>query len=270
MLMDLENSAVRANIEQAGIEFLVYTMAPWIVRWQQALNRRLLTKDERRELYFEFMLDALMRGDIAQRYAAYSTARQWGFRSVNEIRQRENLNAIEGGDVYLQPANMVPAGTVPDTIVGEMQNNLAASLNATIEIAKQLAVQLSAGGSTMEESIAAAQQKITESLMVLREDRDLIRADIAALGKSQSSGWQRGSHHELQERTAVLRAANSQISRGESFLDWLDSWYQVNMEAEYPEIAEAHKRDLLAATDGDPAGFLDRIKAVLQSWRDEK
>jgi len=113
MIGDLQDSSVRANIEQQAIEFIVYTMRPWLIRWEQALNRKLLTREERQTLYFEFLLDSLLRGDIAARYSAYSVARQWGWLSVNEIRKFENLNQVGGGDTYLQPVNMAPAGTLP-------------------------------------------------------------------------------------------------------------------------------------------------------------
>ena len=106
MLFDTKDSSVRANIEQQAIEFIVYSMRPWLNRWERELKRKLLTRAERKTLYFEFALDSLLRGDIASRYAAYSIARQWGWLSVNEIRQTENLNAVPGGDVYLQPSNM--------------------------------------------------------------------------------------------------------------------------------------------------------------------
>lgn len=99
------------NIEHQGIEFVTDSIRPVCVRWEQEFNRKLLFESEQGEWYFEFNLDGLLRGDIESRYRAYSIARQWGWYSVNDIREKENENPIEGGDQYLAPMNMTPAGT---------------------------------------------------------------------------------------------------------------------------------------------------------------
>lgn len=267
MLMDLENSSVRANIEAAGIEFLVYSMAPWIVRWQQELNRKLLLREERKSLYFEFMLDALMRGDVQQRYGAYSTARQWGFLSVNEIRRKENLNAIEGGDVYLQPANMVPAGTVPETIQAELQSNLAASLSEILDAGKQLRSAVEAGQASVLDAMDAASDSVAMAVASWRDDRELIRRDIQELGKVRVAIPDPWPRYKKKERAAVIRAATSQVERGESFINWMDMYYDSEM-SEYPEWSAESRRQLLSACDGDPDGFVERIRKTVDSWKD--
>lgn len=95
------------NVEQLSLEFVKYTMAPYFSRVENAINSQLLTLDQRNKGYFfEFNIEALLRGDIKSRYEAFSKARQWGWLSVNEIRQKENLNRIDGGDRFLEPMNM--------------------------------------------------------------------------------------------------------------------------------------------------------------------
>jgi HK97 family phage portal protein len=108
MIGDLDK-ATFSNIEQQSIEFKVFTMEPWLVRFQQAINVRLIG-EERGRYFAEFLPDALLRGDTVSRYQAHSIGRQNGWLSANDIREIENLNPIEGGDVYLVPLNMVPAG----------------------------------------------------------------------------------------------------------------------------------------------------------------
>jgi hypothetical protein len=76
--------------------------------WEQAIKRDMLT-DPR--LYAHHNVAGLLRGDLQSRYSSYAQARNWGWLSVNDIRRLENLDPIEDGDVYLQPLNMVPAGT---------------------------------------------------------------------------------------------------------------------------------------------------------------
>jgi HK97 family phage portal protein len=100
------------GIEMLGLQFLTYCILPWLKRWEAAIRTKLILAPQ---VYFaEFLVDALLRGDTASRTAAYGSARQWGWLNVNEIRDLEGRNPVEGGDVYLQPVNMAPAGTVPD------------------------------------------------------------------------------------------------------------------------------------------------------------
>lgn len=102
--------ATYTNIQHQQIEFVTYSMMPWLVRWQQAIARHLLTDASRRTHFAEFMVNALLRGDTLSRYKAYAIARQWGFASANDVLRKENENAIgEQGDVYLSPMNMTPA-----------------------------------------------------------------------------------------------------------------------------------------------------------------
>lgn len=275
MLADLQDSSVRANIEQQAIEFIVYSLGPWLVRWQQTLNRKLLRRDERRVLYYEFLLDALLRGDIASRYTAYSTARQWGWFSVNDIRRMENMNSIPGGDVYLQPSNMVPAGTVPDEPADALRQNLAESLGLILDGGKQLREDLESGLHGVTDAVAAVATATDAGLRSLREDRDLIRADLAALPRTQVPGVDLAAERAAFERekaewrlkvekTAVMKAARNQINRGESFLAWMDTWYGLH---DAPEDWKAEsRRQLLDAMDGDPATFVARVQAVVDSW----
>lgn len=100
-----------SGIEQMSLGFVTYTLLPWLTRWTQSISRDLILAPQ---TYFaEFVLEGLLRGEIGSRYNAYAIARQWGWMSVNEIRQRENMNPIDDGDVYLQPMNMSPAGEPP-------------------------------------------------------------------------------------------------------------------------------------------------------------
>lgn len=105
MIGDLER-ATFSNIEHQSIQFVQHTIRPWLVRWEQALKMRLLGGD----LYAEFNVEGLLRGDTKSRYEAYSIARQNGWMSANDILRMENMNPIPGGDTYLQPLNMEPVG----------------------------------------------------------------------------------------------------------------------------------------------------------------
>ncbi|MEY8762485.1 MULTISPECIES: phage portal protein [Clostridium] len=112
LVQDLTRST-NNNIEHQSLEFIVYTMLPWFKRWEENLNLQLLSNESKRKnRYFEFKVDALLRGDAQTRASAYAQGRQWGWLSVNDIRRLENMDPIENGDIYLQPLNMSEAGSV--------------------------------------------------------------------------------------------------------------------------------------------------------------
>ena len=110
MIGDLERSSF-SNIEQQSLEFVKYTVGPWVMRWEQSLARRLLTESERTKYLIKFNLDGLLRGDYESRMNGYATARQNGWMSANDIRELENMDRIsaeEGGDLYLVNGSMTP------------------------------------------------------------------------------------------------------------------------------------------------------------------
>lgn len=110
MVGDLEKSSF-SNIEQQSLEFVKYTLDPWVKRFEQAMTRRLLSGNEKKKYYIKFNLDGLLRGDYQSRMNGYATARQNGWMSANDIRTLENLDLIpkeDGGDLYLVNGNMLP------------------------------------------------------------------------------------------------------------------------------------------------------------------
>ena len=125
MVGDLEKSSF-SNIEQQSLEFVKYTLEPWVTRWEQTIQRSLLSTGEKSRYFVKFNLEGLLRGDYQSRMNGYATARQNGWMSANDIRELENLDRIpteEGGDLYLINGNMLPlhqAGAFADkTTTGE-------------------------------------------------------------------------------------------------------------------------------------------------------
>ena len=107
----LLNSLEKATTFGKGLEeinrgFVNYTLTPYFVQFEQEFNRKLIFEDD---IFTEFLFDALLRGNIKDRYAAYASGRMWGHLNVNEIRELENRNPLPGdeGEVYLSPSNMV-------------------------------------------------------------------------------------------------------------------------------------------------------------------
>lgn len=112
MIGDTEKSTSwGTGIEQQQIGFLVFTLRPDLVLWEQRLTRDLIRQPDR--FFIEFNTNGFMRGDAATRGAWYRVMREIGAYSANDIRAFENENPIEGGDGYLQPVNLAPLGYDP-------------------------------------------------------------------------------------------------------------------------------------------------------------
>ena len=100
-----------SNIEQQSLEFVKYTLNPWCVRWEQAMNQQLVLPSERSQVFTKFNVDGLLRGDYQSRMNGYAIGRQNGWLSANDIRELEDMNRIpteQGGDTYLVNGNMLP------------------------------------------------------------------------------------------------------------------------------------------------------------------
>jgi hypothetical protein len=96
-----------SSLEQDNLAFLQETLRPWLIRWEQEINFKLISSLD--QLYAEHNQDALLRGDTAGRSSFYAQALNWGWLSRNDVRALENLPSISGLDGYMIPKNMDPA-----------------------------------------------------------------------------------------------------------------------------------------------------------------
>ncbi|QKN23190.1 phage portal protein [Caproicibacterium lactatifermentans] len=109
MIGDLEH-ATFSNIEQQSLEFVTYTLEPWLVRWEQSMQRSLLSPEEKKSYFIRFNVDGLLRGDYQSRMNGYSTGIQNGIFSVNDVRELENMDLLsdeEGGNIHVLNGNVV-------------------------------------------------------------------------------------------------------------------------------------------------------------------
>ena len=110
MIGDLEH-ATFSNIEEQSLEFVKYTLDPWLTRWEQSMQRSLFNEDEKKALFIKFNVDGLLRGDYESRMNGYAIGIQNGFMSPNDIRELENMDLIPdelGGNLYMVNGNMLP------------------------------------------------------------------------------------------------------------------------------------------------------------------
>lgn len=108
MLNELDR-ATFSNITQQSLEFVVYTLTPWLVRLEQSFNKSLFNEAERGKYFVKFNVEGLLRGDYETRMRGYQIALQSGIMSVNEVRELEDFNAIPaeaGGDLHLVNGNV--------------------------------------------------------------------------------------------------------------------------------------------------------------------
>lgn len=133
MVGDLDKSSF-SNIEQQSLEFVKYTLDPWVIRWEQSLQRSLLLPGEKGKYFIKLNVDGLLRGDYQSRMNGYAVGRQNGWFSANDIREMENMNPIpdeQGGNLYLINGAMTKledAGVFAKTDTG--QQNTSAQENS--------------------------------------------------------------------------------------------------------------------------------------------
>lgn len=161
MIADLDR-ATFTNIEHQAIEFVKYTMLPWLVRWEQRIEKDLLGPTERKSIRAKFNLSGLLRGDTASRYAAYAIGRQWGWLSADDVRELEDQNPLPDGQgrIYLVPMNMKDAGEVDEPSVESDEER--AALRRRLEVA-HVRLFLDAAHRILRKETSAAQRAIAQA-----------------------------------------------------------------------------------------------------------
>ena len=106
-LIWLDNQTTYNNIEQQQIMFARQTIAPWVQRWEQELNRKVLQKRERIDHYVRMDMDEMYRGDMGARVKYYEGMTRLGAMSINEVRNKENMNPVTGGETHFVQVNQI-------------------------------------------------------------------------------------------------------------------------------------------------------------------
>ena len=119
-IMDLEK-ATFSNIEQQSIQFVQSCIHPMAVRLEQSIFKDLLGISERKKYFAKFNLNGLLRGDSTARKEFYQAGIQNGWFSPNDVREFEDLNAIDNGDIYMVNGNMVPLNQLEESFKQKMK-----------------------------------------------------------------------------------------------------------------------------------------------------
>lgn len=138
MLNDLEGANYN-TVEQLLIMYVTFALLPWVKRHEQSAMRDFILPADRKKYFIEFNLSGLLRGDQKTRYEAYAMGRQWGWLSVNDIRRLENMPPVPGGDIYLQPLNMIDTakGILPSAVTPKARAELQAQMEFIGKVLEQ-------------------------------------------------------------------------------------------------------------------------------------
>lgn len=210
MLAELDR-ATFSNIEQQSLEFVIHSLRPWLVNWEQQINYKLLLSDERKQYQAEFVVEGLLRGDATARSQFYREMFNIGAMSQNDIREKENMNPIPGGDKYFVPLNMVPSDMVEDVINDD--NDDGRTSQAFME--------------TRAQNIATGRNKLAKTF------KPVFRDAAARVVKREVNDLKRAIEKHLGKRDQY------------SFLEWMEEYYQ-----DHPDFIERQMLPVLVSYAG--------------------
>lgn len=99
--------ATHSNIEQENLSFIMSTIGPIMSQYEEEFEYRSFTEREQEKYYLKFNLEALLRADKKTQAEFYKIMLSEGVYSINEVRELEEKNGIEGGDTHRVDLNHV-------------------------------------------------------------------------------------------------------------------------------------------------------------------
>ena len=281
------------NIEHQNLEYYIDCLAPWLERWEQELNEKLISPLERNTQEIEFIADGLLRGDVSARGEFHSKQFNTASITPNEIRALENRNPLEGGDRAFVPLNMIPLDRIDDWIdatlaakkpapapaappptpepKGPTRQELQTALDER-ETARQIAQEALVKVSALEAAATELRTQITsgeEERKILNAALEVARADVVT---SKIAGEQITS-----EREAIA----TELRITQAALTALDTRQTASIAAIRAAVVDdlawliEHESDRARAVQGSPdklrawlqrfyAGHEDRIRKILR------
>jgi HK97 family phage portal protein len=239
LLADL-SKATFSNIEQQSLDFVIHTIRPWIIRIEQAITRDIIPPADKGTLFAEFLVDALLRGDIAARFAAYSIALQNGINNRDEIRALENQNPIPdgSGQMYTVQLNMADLNFIAGE--GNLQPEPA---DASARVVKRAKV---------------GRERLRIRKRFLRLFQDVMRRMV----KFETSEVRKSAQKRLGTRSVA------------TFRTWLDKFY-AKMPAEIKKrmagVFETYSKQMAAAAfreAGSDEDWTDGLAETLKEYLD--
>ena len=246
--------ATFSNIEHQSIGFVVYTMMPWIRRWEQAIQRDLMV-DER--FFARFSVNGLLRGDVKSRMEAYQIGVQNGWLSPNDVRELEDMNPVDGGDVYLAPLNMTtidkvgeepeqPEPAPPEEPTEEPDEDEEDAQSVAFD---NLRAEVAANARESAAQIERRFEALTEAIGRWRADNEETDDGGRAMIRQAHVDLVAFTLHRLRRKevNAATRASNDP----KRFLAWLDEFYEKHIDTAATALEPA-VRVVVAGRDMTP------------------
>jgi hypothetical protein len=290
MLADLDR-ATFSNIEQQSINFVTYTLMPWLVRHEKSIYRDLIKPDERKIYYAKYNVEGMLRGDSLSRYQSYQLAINNTILTPNEIRELEDRNPVEGGDKLFTPLNMMELGAEPPAPAPAPSAPAPAkrSGNWSDQSTKQTIEQRASADrrALMNRNVRLFEDAAAR--VVKRETTDIRKAAKSKLGKrgiDSFETWLEGFYKQLREwfpdyfRNIMLTYAESIMASVASELDgepaeltdelreWVEGYLKNYVEV-YAVGGEKQLRTLLAESEGDDDAAA-KIEERMDGWDNTK
>lgn len=276
MLADLER-ATFSNIEHQSIDFVVHTMRPWLVRWEQGYASKLFRGDKKH--FAEHLIDGLLRGDAQTRAEFYGKMFNIGVYSQNDIREKENDNPFEGGDKHYVPLNMVPIEMIEDVLDPEPSNN---SRSLPMEERKLNAAKNRSRIAKQYEKIFAD----SASRIVKREAADVKKAIKSHLKERDSTDfilWLEKFYREAPEwiqrtilpvllslgeaiQAEAIREVNAEPK---DVTEWVNG-YAERFAKQYANSSEGQIRSLLEKSSVEGVPPLELVEQRLTEWEERR
>lgn len=250
------------NIEQQSLEFVLYTMLPWIRRWEEAISRDLLSDPAR--YYCRFNLSGLLRGDAATRSSFYATMVNTGLLCPNEVRELEDRDPYDGGDSFFMQGAMVPVDRIlnppespepPPAVTSEEKQMHAAE---TGRLAAELTVYRTTIGQQAA-SIAAKDQDASEAKEAALKASLLVEQYVRELSELQAA--RECDAVKLSTATARLTKAESELKEAEAAHAALSGTI-ANAEIELG-VLRSNASAVCSALEANAKIFVSRMRGLL-------
>ncbi len=280
--------ATFSNIEHLGIEFVVYSLVPWLKLWEEEIKRKLLTDDEKRTHYAKHNVNGLLRGDSAARAAYYQSLWQLGAYSINEIRELEDMNPIDGGDEHFIQTSYAtlenvtnppepPAPVMP--MIEEREEPMAAAINGLFDYLKER----EAPAPIIQPPDVKVPDELTQQIASLVEYTKP-RCNAKELASTIGKAVKIVRLSVSKEINAIERATNKEPKE---FFGWVDSFYDdqhntvseslsafiVDADNLTTEYIQGGKDSLLNLTEIQAEDWPElpgRFAELAKTWRDTR
>lgn len=253
-----DDSSVSYNsLEQKNMAYLTNCLMKWLTKWEAELNAKLLTETQQKadSHYFKFVVQALLRGTTKERYEVYQIARMIEVMSANDVRELEDMNAVEGGDEYENPANRSYADNGnqqgPDTEDDGQPNSNAST--STIEASTITPICITTTDAPPAATKRdAVHRKLIESRLrnILAVERD--RVTSAAASEKNFISWLDGFY--------------SEPKFGGTLTNVYDAMNAASLVAEHVAVSKQQLLDIAGRCQSDT--FAPTVGAEVATWLD--